>query len=79
MKKSIFILSILSIVVFTSLATKPEGEKIIICHVPPGNPENAHSIEISVAALQTHLNHGDSIGDCQTDTPVGFVPITHDL
>jgi len=40
------------------------GNKVTICHIPPGNPENAHSITISVNALDAHLAHGDTIGDC---------------
>jgi len=40
------------------------GNKVTICHIPPGNPENAHPITISVNALDTHLAHGDTIGDC---------------
>lgn len=40
------------------------GNKVTICHVPPGNPENAHSITINVNALDAHLAHGDTIGDC---------------
>ncbi|GEM_PF-3550820 len=44
-----------------------EEEKIEICHVPPGNPENKHTITISKSALQAHLNHGDSVGACEPD------------
>jgi len=40
------------------------GNKVTICHVPPGSPENAHSITINVNALDAHLAHGDTIGDC---------------
>jgi len=40
------------------------GNKVTICHVPPGNPENAHSITINVNALDAHLAHGDTIGNC---------------
>ncbi|PHS09795.1 MAG: hypothetical protein COA88_04280 [Kordia sp.] len=40
------------------------GNKVTICHIPPGNPENSHSITISVNALDAHLAHGDTIGDC---------------
>ena len=40
------------------------GNKVTICHIPPGNPENAHPITISVNALDAHLAHGDTIGDC---------------
>jgi hypothetical protein len=46
-------------------AASAQGEKVTICHIPPGNPANAHSITISVSALQTHIDqHGDSIGEC---------------
>ena len=48
-----------------------EGKKINVCHVPPGNSDNAHTINISVNALKDHLAHGDSLGKCdepaQTD------------
>jgi len=40
------------------------GNKVTICHIPPGNPENAHPITISVNALQAHLDHGCHIGPC---------------
>lgn len=38
--------------------------KMPVCHVPPGNPENFHTIIISENALQAHLNHGDLEGSC---------------
>ena len=38
--------------------------KVNICHVPPGNTENAHNICIAAAALQAHLAHGDILGGC---------------
>ncbi|MFN8392503.1 MAG: M64 family metallopeptidase [Bdellovibrionota bacterium] len=40
------------------------GRKITICHIPPGNPGNAHTISISRSALTAHLSHGDVIGEC---------------
>lgn len=40
------------------------GEKIDICHSPPGNPENFHTITISVNALDAHLAHGDGPVAC---------------
>lgn len=40
------------------------GNKVTICHTPPGNPDNAHAITISVNALDAHLAHGDSVGPC---------------
>jgi hypothetical protein len=41
------------------------GTKVTICHVPPGNPENAHEITVSINALPAHLAHGDTIGPCE--------------
>ena len=48
------------------------GKKVDICHVPPGNPANAHTLSISVNALDAHLAHGDLLGTCedQPDTQV---------
>ncbi len=37
---------------------------VTICHIPPGNPANMHTITISVNALPAHLAHGDYVGDC---------------
>lgn len=41
-----------------------ENEKVTICHIPPGNPANAHTIEISENALAAHIDHGDVLGAC---------------
>jgi len=38
--------------------------KVTICHIPPGNPDNAHTIEVGAAALGAHLAHGDTLGEC---------------
>jgi len=38
--------------------------KVEICHIPPGNPSNLHTITISEHALQAHLAHGDFLGGC---------------
>jgi len=34
-----------------------------ICHVPPGNPSNAHYITIGTPAVSAHRGHGDPIDD----------------
>jgi type IV pilus assembly protein PilY1 len=44
------------------------GNKIPICHIPPGNPNNPQTLNISINALDTHLDHGDSLGACGEDT-----------
>ncbi|MDB5048827.1 MAG: putative lipoprotein [Fibrobacteres bacterium] len=38
--------------------------KVTICHIPPGNPANAHSITVGSPAVPAHLAHGDYIGAC---------------
>jgi len=39
-----------------------EGDKkVSLLHVPPGNPDKAHVINISKNALDAHLKHGDTI------------------
>ncbi len=38
--------------------------KISVCHTPPGNPANWHTISIGDPAYQAHLDHGDPPGAC---------------
>ena len=35
--------------------------KVDVCHIPPGNPANAHVINVSENALAAHIAHGDSL------------------
>jgi hypothetical protein len=52
-------------------APVPSGTHVKICHIPPGNPEAAHSIVIGYPALSTHVeHHGDYLMSCQ-DLSVG--------
>lgn len=44
------------------------GKKVTICHIPPGNPSNAHTISVGASALDAHLAHGDTEGECTTTT-----------
>jgi hypothetical protein len=46
-------------------------QKVVICHIPPGNPANAHTIEVGAPAVQAHLNHGDVLGSCEEDIAKG--------
>jgi hypothetical protein len=45
-----------------SMAGNPN--KVEICHIPPGNPENAHTIVVDDSAVPAHLAHGDFVGIC---------------
>jgi hypothetical protein len=42
------------------------GQKITICHRPPGNPENTQTLEIPLSAWPAHQAHGDVLGACPT-------------
>ena len=42
------------------------GKKVVLCHVPPGNPANAQTISVGEAAISAHLAHGDQLGECVT-------------
>lgn len=41
-----------------------EAAKVDVCHIPPGNPDNFHTIRISENALAAHLAHGDFASAC---------------
>ncbi len=44
-----------------------ENKKVTICHVPKGNPANAHTITISKNAAKAHIGRhgGDYYGECK--------------
>src|SRR3989344_4703745 len=42
-------------------------DKVNICHKPPGNPGNAHTITIGASAIKAHIAHGDTVGKCDDD------------
>jgi hypothetical protein len=44
--------------------------KVTICHIPPGNPSNAHTITVGAPAVPAHIaNHGDTMGPCPEPSP----------
>jgi len=47
------------------IVTRPAAsDKLIVCHVPAGNPDNEHEIEIAEDAWPAHHEHGDRLGPC---------------
>src|SRR5262249_6796046 len=47
-----------------------DTKKTTICHIPPGNPANAHTICVGNAAVPAHIqNHGDYLGACINEKP----------
>lgn len=66
--RAVKIVALLVMVLMSGWAWAQDG-KITICHCPPGNLNNCHSITISVNAWYAHLTHHDDyIGAC-TDNP----------
>ncbi len=61
-------LSAFALLAVTALPVSPAlaapAGKVEICHIPPGNPGNAHTIKVSGNAIKAHLKHGDYIGPC---------------
>ncbi|WP_375760325.1 hypothetical protein [Corallococcus exercitus] len=49
--------------------TAPGDGRITLCHIPPGNPANAHTITVGAPAGAAHLRHGDRLGACDGETP----------
>lgn len=74
MKKGLLFLGcVVGMLGMTSFTLDP---KVKICHIPPGNPSNMHTIEVSQSAVAAHLAHGDFVGGgCESITPVPH-PVT---
>ena len=51
----------------TKAIPRPLVSKVKICHFPPGNPGNRHTITIDASALPAHRAHGDTLGQCPGD------------
>ncbi|MFZ8908979.1 MAG: DUF11 domain-containing protein, partial [Nitrosopumilaceae archaeon] len=61
----ILLSSIFTIPGFSQTALAAPEDKISICHLPPGNPENIQTITVGQISLQAHLDHGDDLGTCE--------------
>jgi cysteine-rich repeat protein len=44
--------------------TCDEVDKVTICHIPPGNPDKARTLNIDAESVPDHLDHGDYLGPC---------------
>ncbi len=77
--RAVLSITITAVILFTILLvpaseSKPQSDfesgygygygKVVICHTPPGNPNNAHTITVGSPAVRAHLRHGDTLGPC---------------
>lgn len=61
--------AIFFVLLFSSVAFGG-ATKVDVCHIPPDDPDNFHTIRISEKALPSHLKHGDLEGACEVDPEV---------
>ncbi len=68
MKKLSFFIGILLVACMSfsfSEGSNANNHKVYVCHIPPGNPANMHTIYISWRAVAAHEAHGCYIGFCE--------------
>jgi hypothetical protein len=79
-----FLGHLVAVLVLGGVAQGEMLTRIPICHIPPGDPDDARIIIVSPAALDAHLGHGDAtvpedltctdgVGECAVD---GFLRCT---
>ncbi len=65
MRTSLRVLTLLTLMAALAATTALAGPaKVDVCHIPPGNPDNFHTITVSQNAVLAHLGHGDLLGAC---------------
>jgi len=65
MRRIALFLSVGAAVMLLASGAMAKQPKVDVCHVPPGNPANAHTINISENAVPDHIAHGDTLGECE--------------
>ena len=56
------IVGVLLLLMFVATAAQAKNRKADICHIPPGNPNNARMISVSKKAVAKHIaRHGDEV------------------
>jgi hypothetical protein len=65
----VLVVAVLLVPALSAGADRGPKEKVEVCHVPPGNPGEAHTITVGGPALQAHLAHGDDEGACDVERP----------
>jgi hypothetical protein len=72
MNRSVVIALALASVLGVAGVVAAQADKVAICHRPPGNPDNAHTITIGGPAAEAHMNeHGDASGACPGEEAKG--------
>jgi Dictyostelium (slime mold) repeat len=53
-----------AVALWTAQIAAAAPSKVTLCHVPPGNPMERHTIVVGASAVRAHLEHGDALGEC---------------
>ena len=69
LRSSLSLLIVVALMVPALAAAAGPKEKVEVCHIPPGNPGNAHTITVGGNAANAHLGHGDTLGPCPVERP----------
>ena len=61
--KNLLLMLLLVAALFVAVSVNPvqAGEKVDICHFPPGNTDNVQFISVAPSAVPAHLAHGDAL------------------
>ncbi|OIO70440.1 MAG: hypothetical protein COW19_00290 [Zetaproteobacteria bacterium CG12_big_fil_rev_8_21_14_0_65_55_1124] len=65
--------SVLTTLGLDSASASGRSSKATICHIPPGNPGNQHTISVSQSAVSAHMAHGDVMGACSGTVTQAYV------
>ena len=52
-------------VIVVNVSCGNNGDKVEICHIPPGNPGGSNTLCVDAASVPAHLAHGDHLGACE--------------
>jgi hypothetical protein len=69
MKRSTLLISVVAIVMLLASGGMAKQDKVTLCHVPKGNPLNAHAVSVGTAAAIAHL---DKHFDAPRSAAAGF-------
>ncbi len=61
---TILLMALSLLILGPALAEAGGVTKVKVCHIPPGNPANWHTITVGEPAVPAHLAHGDLLGSC---------------
>ena len=79
-KRFVFVAAAAAVPLLSISASPAEAvssaSKLVICHIPQGNPVIAHTLVVGESAMRGHLAHGDTLGPCPDYPPAAGLLLT---